>query len=383
VISIGILYVLALSPLLMEPKKMLRGYRSVAWFAPLILFCLVSAAWSASPSLTLRRGFFLALTTLTGLVLGTKYSLSELARMLALASVLHFALVLVFFVVDPRQIFSLSDGHALKGLTTHKNIFGFEAGLAVLVFLLVPFRRMAMLRWPLAATAFLLLVLSRSAGSLVSTLVALAFLPFLWLLRFRGLQRIPLLLLSFTTMAVAVWFLVQNLALVPQVLSKDPTLTGRTELWTLVVQAIGQRPMLGYGFDSFWMGLQGESLGIIRDVGWLVPTAHNGYLDLLLGTGIVGVLLFLPLLLQSLRRAIQTADTLTGSERYFPAAFLLFLLVYNLNESALITRSGIPFLLFVSINVATTRARNARQATSLKALYPATTFGLGASSLAR
>jgi len=141
--------------------------------------------------------------------------------------------------------------------------------------------------------------------------------------------------------------------------------------------------MLGYGFDSFWMGLQGESLGIIRDVGWLVPTAHNGYLDLLLGTGIVGVLLFLPLLLQSLRRAIQTADTLTGSERYFPAAFLLFLLVYNLNESALITRSGIPFLLFVSINVATTRARNARQATSLKALYPATTFGLGASSLAR
>ena len=126
-------------------------------------------------------------------------------------------------------------------------------------------------------------------------------------------------------------------------------------MWALVWNAIWQRPFFGYGFDSFWMGLQGDSLSIIRSVGWLVPTAHDGYLDLLLSMGFVGTMLFVPVLLQSIRRALQTVANEEGSARYLPACFLVFWLVYNLNESALITRSGIPFLLFVCFNVATAR----------------------------
>ena len=110
------------------------------------------------------------------------------------------------------------------------------------------------------------------------------------------------------------------------------------------------------------MGLQGESLAIIRSVGWLVPTAHDGYLDLLLSIGWTGSLLFLPLLLQSIRRALHAVAVDKGSARYLPMAFLVFWLVYNLNESALITRSGIPFLLFVCFSVTTAKAAPVRAA---------------------
>ena len=179
VLTTAFLYVLVLSPLLMQPQAMLRGYRSLAWFAPMVLYCLLSASWSSSPSLSFRRSLFLALTTLTGLVLGTKYDLRQIARMVATASVIHLVLVAILIVVDPRMVTGYSDGHAIKGLTSHKNIFGFEAGLALLVFALVPFRRLTLLRWPLVLLAAAMLILSRSAGSLAATVAGLASLPLL------------------------------------------------------------------------------------------------------------------------------------------------------------------------------------------------------------
>ncbi len=357
VLTTAVLYVLVLSPLILQPQAMLRGLKSLAWFTPLVAYSMLSASWSHTPSITLRRSLFLALTTLTGVVLGTKYNLRQLGRMLAAASAIHLLVVAVLLVVDPAWVTSYSDGHAIKGLTSHKNIFGLEAGLAAIVFALVPFPRLTRLRWPLVALALAMLIFSRSAGSLVATVAGFACLPLFLPMRFRGAQRVALALVTVTVASAAIFLLVTNLELIPQLLSKDPTLTGRTELWTLVWNAILQRPLLGYGFDSFWMGLQGESLAIIRSVGWLVPTAHDGYLDLLLNMGFVGALLCLPLLFQSIGRAIRTVDAEHDSARYLPGCFLAFWLVYNLNESNLIARSSIPFLLFVCFNVATAPSR--------------------------
>jgi hypothetical protein len=49
-------------------------------------------------------------------------------------------------------------------------------------------------------------------------------------------------------------------------------------------------------------------------------------------------------------RSLRYLTTERSSARLFPIAFLAFWLVYNLNESALVTRSGIPFLLFISMS---------------------------------
>jgi exopolysaccharide production protein ExoQ len=195
-----------------------------------------------------------------------------------------------------------------------------------------------------------LLILSHSAGSLVATLCAIAVLPFLSVMRFPVLQRIPLLLFALAAIFMLGALVFQNAAMVPAALSKDSTLTGRTELWALVLVAIGNHPWLGYGFDSFWQGLQGDSLTIIRGVGWLVPTAHNGYLDLLLGLGVVGAVLFLAPLLQMTVRAFRYLATESSSAGYFPIAFIVFWLIYNLNESALLARSGMPLLFLVALS---------------------------------
>jgi exopolysaccharide production protein ExoQ len=334
-----------------RPQHYLRAAFRMLPLVPLLAICLLSAVWANNPFLSIRHSSALVITCLVGIMLGADFELPEIVRLFSIASTIHIVLVATFFVVARHALYSPSDPLSLKGLTTHKNVFGFEMALAVLAYSTVPFRRVSALRWPLTAIAFGLLLLSRSSGSLVSTIGAFAVLPFLFAMRFRGIQRIPLLLGSGILALVVGIGVVSNEALLPALLSKDPTLTGRTELWQLIRVAISQRPLLGYGFDAFWQGLRGDSLNIILGVGWLVPTAHNGYYDLLLGIGYIGMFSFLPSFFQMLGRGIRYLDTEASSARLFPIAFVAFWLIYNLNESALVTRSGIPFLLFVAMSV--------------------------------
>ncbi|HWZ52855.1 MAG TPA: O-antigen ligase family protein [Granulicella sp.] len=346
----ALVYLVLLVRLCTRPQHYLRAASRMVTLLPLLAICLLSALWASNASLSLRHTIALIITCLVGVILGADFEVPEIVRLFSIATTIHIALIAVFFVVSRHSLYSPSDPLSLKGLTTHKNVFGFTMALAVIAYVTVPFRRFSMLRWPLTAIAFGLLLLSRSSGSLVSTLGALAVVPFLFAMRFRGIQRIPLLIASGLTALVVGVGVISNEEMLPGLFSKDATLTGRTELWSLIRVAIDHHPWLGYGFDSFWQGLHGDSLNIILGVGWLVPTAHNGYYDLMLGIGYVGLLCFLPAFFQMLARALRYLNNEPSSARYFPIAFIGFWLIYNLNESALITRSGIPFLLFVSMS---------------------------------
>jgi len=86
------------------------------------------------------------------------------------------------------------------------------------------------------------------------------------------------------------------------------------------------QPLFGYGFGSFWT----DARRALYDI----PTAHNGYLDIMLEQGIVGLFLYTLWLVSSarlLRRALKQ-DYEWAS---LALCFLLMALVYNATESAL------------------------------------------------
>jgi O-antigen ligase len=70
-------------------------------------------------------------------------------------------------------------------------------------------------------------------------------------------------------------------------LGRDPTLTGRTTLWTQLLE-VNQSPLLGPGFESFWLGPRLEK--IWSTIG-PANEAHNGYLEVFLNLGWIGVAL--------------------------------------------------------------------------------------------
>jgi O-antigen ligase len=117
---------------------------------------------------------------------------------------------------------------------------------------------------------------------------------------------------------------------------RDSTLSGRTELWNVVLHTDPQ-PMFGHGFESFWLG---ERLKKLQDMWDYKPTmAHNGYIELYLNLGWVG-LFFLAGVIASgyakLRQMLNSGLEMTDTVMFgrFGMAFLAAFLAYNYTEAA-------------------------------------------------
>ncbi len=73
---------------------------------------------------------------------------------------------------------------------------------------------------------------------------------------------------------------------VVQSLGRDPTFTGRTAIWSAAV-AVSENPLLGSGFESFWTM---DRMQKVFDLsGQHIQEAHNGYLEIYLNLGWIGL----------------------------------------------------------------------------------------------
>lgn len=77
------------------------------------------------------------------------------------------------------------------------------------------------------------------------------------------------------------------------VFDKSTDLTGRTEIWALVLLSIKQHPFFGIGYGAFWLGEGSPSQYIINVLHWVPLQSHNGYLDILNELGITGLTLLI------------------------------------------------------------------------------------------
>jgi exopolysaccharide production protein ExoQ len=114
-------------------------------------------------------------------------------------------------------------------------------------------------------------------------------------------------------------------------MARDPSLTGRTEVWKDVLELAGN-PLVGTGFESFWLGRRLEKMWSLW---WWHPNeAHNGYLEVYLNLGWIGVALLALLLFTGYRNALAAyrRDLKTGRLRL---AFFVVAVAYNFTESAI------------------------------------------------
>ena len=129
------------------------------------------------------------------------------------------------------------------------------------------------------------------------------------------------------------------------VLFGDPTLTNRMAIWTAVQDMVAQSPWRGYGFGSIWdVGEEWNSLPdgeegyVFYNDADLINEAHNGYLDLLLNGGRIGLILcwFVALRALWISLILATSDALPRSCRWafcMLHCLVALTLVRNLTES--------------------------------------------------
>ena len=139
----------------------------------------------------------------------------------------------------------------------------------------------------------------------------------------------------------------------------DATFTGRTEIWSFAWSNIMTKPLAGFGFNGFW-GVGGGSAATTADNAFLanILQSHNGYLDILLDEGFVGLGILVCLIVVTLGHCSRLIrSNLAGGA--FCLAVVLFFTLHNFEESSAFRRFEPTWVLFLV--AAATVARPARQ----------------------
>ena len=331
-----------------------RARRMTRYWAPLLLslaivgWAYASKSWSIDPDVTSRRVLALAMTTLLGFYLGSAYDNRRFVLLMGGSFLALSVVCLVMAVLMPKYgIDHEANGGDWRGIWSEKNTLALFMVLGVISAIsagMVDPRR----KWlwgGMTALCLFLLLMSKGKTALLCTLLVFTLTAGLWLMR-RG--RILGVVTAWTLVTVGsiVGFVI---ALAPDMvlkaIGKDPTLTGRTQIWRAVLDQVALHPKLGFGFAAFW-SLTSTPARIIRKQNhWAVPTAHNGWLDLLVQIGWIGVGLFaFTLLIAIVAVAIRTART----REYFSALFLLIFCVFSFTESFLEQHNSLFWVLFVA-----------------------------------
>ncbi len=270
----------------------------VGWL--IVIWSLASFLWASHPDLTIRRGVAFGIVYLNlAILVATTSSTSAVFRSLVVV-VTALTLLNIFVMVAMPAVSHSPIGE--KGIFDAKNTAGTLGMLTVVTMGVSLFLFRAWLARASLAAVYLLswvfLVATKSKTSLGVAAIMTAAGPLLYTLLSRGGALRFLALLA--AIAGGFGLVVAGSALgvtsddLMLLLFGDLTFTQRTPIWADVVRSIADQLWLGYGFGSFWD--VGAMLNPLKYAPWdafymdaqVINTAHNGYLDQLLQTGVVG-----------------------------------------------------------------------------------------------
>lgn len=112
-------------------------------------------------------------------------------------------------------------------------------------------------------------------------------------------------------------------------IGRNGNLTGRTDLWRILL-GMHINPLLGTGYESFWLGPRLE--WVYYKFGY-VNEAHNGYLELYLNQGLIGLFLLIAFLIASYRTICKRLSPFSNFASLSLALWTV-LLFYNVTEAA-------------------------------------------------
>jgi exopolysaccharide production protein ExoQ len=328
----------------------------------LSLLVVLSALWSQSPELSFRRGGFLLLSTLLAYYFVAEYEPEEQVRVLMIVGALAAAASIATSLLLPQYgVDHMVHAGDWQGIFTQKNV----CASAMLLFLVPLFSSMRATRRAFAIPYALMLLLvlgmtqSRS-GWLVGVGVVALMLGVQQVAHFRSKDRSFLWGIVLSLLAATAWLLASFSTSLLTMLGRDTTLSGRTQIWEAVLHAIADHPILGYGYAAFWNGLEGASANIILLLGWAVPHAHNGLLDVCLQIGLLGAVLFLLSLILAVRDMFLCLRP--GHPAYVDwyIATIATVVFFSVSEPFLLQDRSLSWVLYIAACIGLRRAAQTR-----------------------
>jgi exopolysaccharide production protein ExoQ len=327
-LSILVFYGLWLPLIMVDYRKVIGNYARFYWVLPFAFFACMSFVWSAAPPVTLRAGIQYVTTIVCALIASRVID----ARTFASGVTAGVALVLLYSLLFGEFHYDALDGsYSFVGAFSSKNQLGFFASLGVYFafasfFVLQTGRVWRCIAFLCGLLSAYCLLASSSATSVIATIAILSgTITIAVVLKFAPKHRRFFFIVGVgvALLLVAVAINAGAIDLVLGAFGKNSTLTGRTYLWQEGFRASQQAPLMGIGYQAYWVQGFSEAERLWDEFYITARTGfhfHNTYIEVLVELGYVGVVLI----------AVLIAGVVVGFlrrlliEEYTPQGHLMF-----------------------------------------------------------
>ena len=250
----------------------------------------------------------------------------------------------------------LFHGGQIQGIQGNSNLLALVALFALIVFAVQWVAKSASRAWLAVWSVIALgtLALTRSSTVLIALAAVILVGAFLLILRRttgvrRGLVYGGGVVVAAAIAAVGIF----ARAPILEFLGKRGDLTGRAEIWDKVIHLANERPVVGWGWVSYWAPWVEpfKHLVVIKGVSYY--QAHDAWIDIYLQLGIVGLIVFGLLVATTLIRswiiAIDAGRSGVPASAVFPLLIVVALIVHSVAESRLLIEIGFCLLIVASI----------------------------------
>ena len=317
---------------------------------PMLLLSIIvpaSIIWSTDKPLTMKRTilFMFALSTLYALIYSSpkptyrmlKLITGSVATIALISLLIHFAFGQAYTVNPMRP--------GLAGTSSHPNTLAPIMSIALICSLGIKADTLIGIVTLRTAQALIgiALLLAQSITTLATTILAIGLFSLLMSSSYkRGAQQL-FIITVFTIGSVIGWSNIKSAAF--KATNRDESLSGRDEVWKIVLVEGFKTPIFGNGYGAFWT--EGKGRKLVHT--WNPRQSHNAYLDLWVDLGIVGLGALLYAIPWTLYAEWNRVKGCVGSKqrRAMAAlyAFLLsYLLTYALAQSYFMRFDTFPFM---------------------------------------
>ena len=313
------------------------------FFFSFILLASLSCFWSNAPLVSFKSILVFLETSIFAIYFGKQYSWKEIYPFWRWINIT----IVIFCVYQ-----AIREGQTpWAGIIGHKNHFSFVMAQTLVLWLMYAVYSPKQRRLSVGFVLLSLIALQKggSGASKVLTVTLLGLWGYFGFVKKLKVQWAFVSVILFMILSICLTLIInENLEfIVVDTLNKDLTLTGRTDFWPIIVDKINQRPILGYGMAGFWQPWRGaDDPGgdiIVAKTQFQPMHSHNGFLDLGLDLGWLGLALFALSFFNNVAKSVVYLSRVRLPESGLPLLLLTYTLMTNFTETGLIGVTSIWF----------------------------------------
>ena len=336
--------------------NMWKGNRIVIFF---IGYAFMSVFWSVFPLASLYQVLILIFTSFLASYFGFKFNIKQFSLILFwFVALVTIASVELRFIYPSAAIMGEPHTGSWRGVFWHKNFTGsiFAFGNSIFLFYGITNvknnRNFLFLNTVLYIFSLAYILFSKSAAGIVIwlTLNALVMLLFLWKKNINKLNRKHYFLLGgiLVILGILIFLSAGNIL---GLLNRESGLTGRVPLWEFLIDNwVKRQPWLGYGHDALWY-MNSFKNAVTTSQGWpfTITNSHNGFIDILLGLGTIGLVLVVGILLLAAYKALRFFIITDGNESILPLFIIIYFILANITISFYLLLESFHWLLLITV----------------------------------